>query len=138
MNRKIMLTIIAICVTIILTGCKNGNLKVNTNAGINIESSYSGEFVEITSNSDSGDLLEENNESLKEEVYKYNESGKIIIVMYHKFAEVETDEYSRSFENFRKDLEYLYELGYRSVSLKDYLENNIKVPVRLYANYFHV
>ena len=137
MNIKIMLTIIAICVTIILTGCKNGNLKVNTDGGIDIESSYSGEFIEKNSNN-SGDLLEENNESLKEEVYKYNESGKIIIVMYHRFADVETDEYSRSFENFRKDLEYLYELGYRSVSLNDYLENNIKVPVRMYANYFHV
>lgn len=137
MNRKIMLTLITICVTIVLTGCKNGNLKVNTNAGINIESSYSGEYIENVSNN-SGDLLEENNESLKEEVYKYNESGKIIIVMYHKFADVETDEYSRSFENFRKDLEYLYELGYRSVSLNDYLENNIRVPVRLHANYFYV
>lgn len=49
--------------------------------------------------------------------------------MYHKFADVETDEYSRSFENFEKDLEYMYELGYRTISLTDYLENNIKVPI---------
>ena len=138
MKQKIMLTIITICVTIIFTGCKNGNLKVDTDVSIGNKTSNSGEFVEITSNSNSGDLLEENNESLKEEVYKYNESGKIIIVMYHKFADVETDEYSRSFENFRKDLEYMYELGYRTVSLTDYLENNIKVPVRLYAYYSYI
>lgn len=83
-------------------------------------------------NSELSSILErsgDNEKPQQEEVYKYNESGKIIIVMYHKFAEVETDEYSRSFENFRKDLEYLYELGYRTVSLNDYLENNMKVPV---------
>ena len=127
MKRKIMLTIIAICVTITFAGCKNGNLNVNTNASIDDESSVSGELIENASSS--GELLEEKSETLKEEVYKYNESGKIIIAMYHKFADVETDEYSRSFDNFRKDLEYLYELGYRTISLTDYLENNIKVPV---------
>lgn len=127
MNKKIMLTIISICVTIILAGCKNGNQNVNNNISIYDNSLNSGEVVDFSS---SGERLEENSESqIKEEVYKYNESGKIIIAMYHKFAEVETDEYSRSFENFRKDLEYLYELGYRTISLTDYLENNIKVPV---------
>lgn len=136
MNRKIMLTIIAVCVTIIFTGCKNGNLKVDTDASIDNKSSNSGELIDLSS--DSGEFSGENSELLKEEVYKYNESGKIIIVMYHKFADVETDEYSRSFENFRKDLEYLYELGYRSVSLTDYLENNIKVPVRLHAYYSYI
>ena len=135
-KNKIMLTIIAICVTIIFTGCKNGNLEVNVDRNINDISFNSGD---VSMELSSGESLEENlTAEIKEEVYKYNESGKIIIVMYHKFADVETDEYSRSFENFRKDLEYLYELGYRSVSLNDYLKNNIKVPVRLYANYFHI
>ena len=136
MNRKIMLTIIAICVIIIFTGCKNGNLKVDTDAGVDNISSNSGEFIMV--DSDSGESSEKNNELLEEEVYKYNESGKIIIVMYHRFADVETDEYSRSFDNFRKDLEYLYELDYRTVSLNDYLENNMKVPVRLHSYYFYV
>ena len=115
MNKKIMLTVIAICATMILVGCKNGNLNDSSVSG---ESSYisSGEDLNL-------------NEAVKEEVYKYNESGKIIIVMYHRFLENEADEYSRSFDNFRKDLEYLYEHGYRSVSLTDYLENTMKVPV---------
>ena len=63
------------------------------------------------------------------DVYKYNESGKIIIIMYHKFAEVEKDEWTRSYDNFYKDLLYLYEHGYRSISLSDYINNDIKVPV---------
>lgn len=72
-----------------------------------------------------GDILEDQ----KEEVYKYNESGKIMIVMYHKFAEEENDEWTRSYENFYSDLLYLYEHGYRTISLSDYLNNDIKVPV---------
>lgn len=119
-----MLTVLIICVTIIFTGCKNGKPNIETNDGFNIlrESGENSEVSPILERS--GDI-----ENSQEEVYKYNESGKIIIVMYHKFADVETDEYSRSFENFKKDLQYLYEHGYRTVSLNDYLENKMKVPV---------
>ena len=63
------------------------------------------------------------------DVYKYNESGKIIIIMYHKFADEERDEWTRSYDNFYNDLLYLYEHGYRSISLSDYINNDIKVPV---------
>ena len=126
MPKKIMLTIIAICVTIACIGCRNGNLEVDTDKGIEKEKFNSGEIKNVSS-LESGE--KEDDSSLKEDVYKYNEKGKIIIAMYHKFADVETDEYSRSFENFEKDLEYMYELGYRTISLTDYLENNIKVPI---------
>ena len=126
MSKKIMLTIIAICVTIACIGCRNGNLEVDTDKGIEKEKFNSGEIKNVSS-LESGE--KEDDSSLKEDVYKYNEKGKIIIAMYHKFADVETDEYSRSFENFEKDLEYMYELGYRTISLTDYLENNIKVPI---------
>lgn len=119
--KKIKLTIIAICVTILFTGCMNGNQNNSNTSEINED--YESFLF-------SGEIKKENKVSdLKEEVYKYNESGKIIIAMYHKFSEKETDEYCRSFENFRKDLEYLYALGYRTVSLTDYLENDMKVPV---------
>ena len=124
MCDKIMLTIIAICVTILFTGCMNGNQSVLRDTNINI-SHESGEKETFLV---SGEKEKEKEEPL-EEVYQYRESGKIIIAMYHKFAEEETDAYCRSFANFRKDLEYLYDLGYRSISLKDYLEDTIKVPV---------
>ena len=52
-----------------------------------------------------------------------------MIVMYHKFAEEEKDEWTRSYDNFYEDLLYLYKCGYRTISLSDYLNNNIKVPV---------
>lgn len=59
----------------------------------------------------------------------YNEAGRIIIVMFHKFASTETDEWTRSYDNFYKDLKYLYDHGYRTVSLTDYINNTMVVPV---------
>lgn len=57
---------------------------------------------------------------------KPNENGQIMLLMYHGIADKEA-EWVRTPENFRKDLEILYEKGYRLIPLKDYLENNIRV-----------
>lgn len=118
MKKSIWLTVIGICVILLCVGCENGNaeekLEENANASQN-DSSYE---------------KEEELEKIIEETYEYNENGKIIIAMYHRFAENEgSDEWTRSFDNFYGDLKYLYEHGYRSVSLNDYINNNIKVPV---------
>ncbi len=82
---------------------------------------------EIVTPSDNKDEINENVNIANKCVY--NESGRIIIVMYHKFASVESDEWTRSYDNFYKDLKYLYAHGYRSVSLTDYLNNTMVVPV---------
>ena len=58
--------------------------------------------------------------------------------MYHKFAIEEKDEWTRSYDNFYKDLEYLYEHNYVSISLNDYLNNNIKVPLGKHQLYLHL
>lgn len=126
MSKKIMLTILALCVTIGFTGCKNGNLNFESDKASKSNTLISGEQLNIASGDENP---EEDNTSKTNEVYKYNESGKIIIAMYHKFQDTETDAYTRSFENFEKDLEYLYEHNYRTISLNDYLTGNIKVPV---------
>ncbi len=52
-----------------------------------------------------------------------------MIVMYHKFSSSENDEWTRSYENFYNDLKYLYDHNYISISLSDYINNDIKVPV---------
>jgi len=57
---------------------------------------------------------------------KVNENGQIMILMYHGIG-TEEAEWVRTADNFRKDLRTLYEKGYRLISLKDYIENNIKV-----------
>jgi peptidoglycan/xylan/chitin deacetylase (PgdA/CDA1 family) len=57
---------------------------------------------------------------------KPNESGKIMVLMYHNIGSVES-EFVRTPENFRKDLNTLYEKGYRPISLSDYVTGNINI-----------
>ncbi len=75
----------------------------------------------------------QNDENIQEPVasadlkkIKANENGQIMILMYHGIG-TEEAEWVRTADNFRKDLLTLYEKGYRLISLKDYIENNIKV-----------
>jgi hypothetical protein len=53
-----------------------------------------------------------------------NEAGRIMVLMYHNIGETE-EEWTRTPENFRRDLQVLYEKGYRPISLKDYTTGNI-------------
>lgn len=55
---------------------------------------------------------------------KPNEAGKIMVLMYHNIGD-EEKEWIRTPANFIKDLETLYEKGYRPVSLRDYVSGNI-------------
>lgn len=57
---------------------------------------------------------------------KPNEAGKVMVLMYHNIG-AEEAEWVRTPANFRKDLEVLYEKGYRPVSLKDYVNGNVTV-----------
>ncbi len=56
---------------------------------------------------------------------KVNELGAIMILVYHRIGEEGSQ--SRTPENFLSDLEYLYEQGYRCISLRDLLANHIAV-----------
>lgn len=57
-----------------------------------------------------------------------NENGKIMILMYHKFADEQKDGWTRSFDNFKKDLETLYEKNYYPINMSDYINGYIDVP----------
>lgn len=67
------------------------------------------------------------------QVVKPDESGKIMVVMFHNFVEsfvpskYDDGAYTTTFDEFRKLLPYLYEQGYRLTSMTDYLNNNISV-----------
>ena len=62
---------------------------------------------------------------------KTNESGQIMVVMFHNFVEAYpkgNNEYTTTFDEFEKLLPELYEKKYRLISLSDMLNNNIDVP----------
>lgn len=66
---------------------------------------------------------------------KPDESGQIMVLMYHNLGD-EEDVWVRSVENFKKDLQTLYDLGFRPISLSDYVTGHItteqgKTPVVL-------
>lgn len=56
-----------------------------------------------------------------------NELGKIMVLMYHEIGEREST-WARTWENFRLDMETLYQEGYRPVNLNDVLQGKIDVP----------
>jgi peptidoglycan/xylan/chitin deacetylase (PgdA/CDA1 family) len=56
-----------------------------------------------------------------------NELGRVMILEYHKIDYPE-ERWTRTPENFRRDLETLYRRGYRLQSLNDLLDGRITVP----------
>jgi len=56
-----------------------------------------------------------------------NELGRVMILEYHDVGPRE-ERWTRRSDSFRADLRRLYDLGYRPISLRDYVANNISVP----------
>ncbi|MDO9534694.1 MAG: polysaccharide deacetylase family protein [Bacillota bacterium] len=84
------------------------------------------------------DTLEENNEEVEQveaageippelQEPQPNELGEYMILMYHEIGHPES-EWRRTPENFRRDLQILYEQGYRAVSLNDMVRGTISIP----------
>lgn len=57
---------------------------------------------------------------------KPNEAGQIMVLMYHSIGDEEKI-FTRTPDNLKKDLETLYDLGYRPISLEEYTTGNINV-----------
>src|SRR5690349_18761391 len=57
-----------------------------------------------------------------------NELGRFLILEYHLIQEEET-RWGRSIQNFKQDLERLYQAGYRPVSMADIIDGNIDLPI---------
>lgn len=56
-----------------------------------------------------------------------NELGRIPILEYHQVGP-KGDRWTRSFDDFRKDLEWLYNNDYRAISMQDFMNERITLP----------
>ncbi len=81
-------------------------------------------------NNDENDIPrdEKTEEIPKNDLSICNENGKIMVLMYHKFAEKSNDGWTRALSDFKKDLQLLYEKNYYPINMNDYIEGNIDVP----------
>jgi len=64
----------------------------------------------------------------QDSVLKPNELGKIPVLEYHHIG-AEESRWTRSYENFRDDLEWLYANDYRAVSVKEFLNGKIDLSL---------
>jgi len=55
---------------------------------------------------------------------KPNEAGRVLILEYHDVGSTE-GRWTRRADNFRADLQRLYQLGYQPINLRDYVRNHI-------------
>ena len=64
-------------------------------------------------------------------IVKPNETGRIMVVMFHNFVEEYKSgdkEYTTTFNEFEKLLDTLYNSEYRLIGMNDYLNGNIDIP----------
>jgi hypothetical protein len=66
---------------------------------------------------------------------KPNELGKVPILEYH-LIQSEKSVWARTADAFRQDLELLYDSGYRSVSLNDFIQGKINLPAGMHPVIF--
>lgn len=58
---------------------------------------------------------------------KANKNGSVLVLEYHRFSDKES-RWVRTFSRFQKDLDRLYRMGYRPVTVSEYVENRMKLP----------
>jgi peptidoglycan/xylan/chitin deacetylase (PgdA/CDA1 family) len=60
--------------------------------------------------------------------YQPNELGQVMVIMYHRIIEGSNDVYVRSPDQFRGDLQWLYDNNFYVIPIRDYIRNEIKAP----------
>ena len=119
--------------SLLLTGCSNSPKVDDVKDPITLSSPSATSNENILSSPTPMKVEPTPVPSIDLQVVKPDESGKIMVVMFHNFVEsfepskYDKGEYTTTFNEFRKLLPSLYEQGYRLVSMNDYLNNNISV-----------
>ena len=127
-KKKSIVLILSFCLMILFTACakdisqeemedETPNVDVDKDIAEEIEATEEEEIEEV----EEVDPKEKIDLSLEP-----NEMGQAMVLMYHNIGE-EEEEWTRTPENFKKDLKTLYDSGYRAVSLEDYVNNTMNV-----------
>jgi len=140
MKMKFLTTVLA--VTLMVGGCsakapENTNENIDTNEVIienNIDDEKGnseatdgadGSSSEGTTEATISELLAYKLLSVEEiKTIKPNEMGEVMVIMYHGITS-KNSTYTRTAESFRADLEELYVMGFRAISLRDFVSGNI-------------
>lgn len=59
--------------------------------------------------------------------YQPNELGRVMVLMYHQLIEGDTA-WHRTPDQFRQDLQWLYDNGFYVIPIRDYIRNEIRAP----------
>ncbi len=144
--RQVVAILFAVMILIYLSGCGKNEAETSPVNLSDAETSENGkEQPQLEKNEDSEMDVAEPTEDVQLEgttveadgkseavadidytVVKPDESREIMVIMYHNLGEKNT-EYGRTPESFRADLQRLYDMGFRTVSMSDYINNNFEV-----------
>lgn len=114
--------IILLLVLFVLAGCSNKEVAIDEGdltEALEVEATTEREMPDESQETQPIDPKELIDLSLMP-----NELGKIMVLMYHNINDEEQD-WVRTPDNFRKDLNNLYDQGYRPLSLTDFATGNI-------------
>ncbi len=131
-RSRYLLLLLSIGMLIGSVGCSGAQDSTdgsNEPAGEILETSEDQE-TEVQNGINEADDVQEREEEWQEidpEELGVDELGQVMVLMYHHIREPEA-EWSRTPDNFRQDLENLYQQGYRPLRLEDYATGNITTP----------
>lgn len=117
--KKILISILCVIFVFSLCGCDAKNLFKDFIKSENEITDNEINEEEIISKKDIAEIIKE---------YKPNEMGDIPVIMYHSIEDNPPSAYQRSIEGFKKDLAYMYEHDFVTISNKDYIDFNIDIP----------
>lgn len=132
-KMKKAFVIIVLLLSLLLAGCRGAAPSAETPLDKPEDTVAAGEQEEetIRETEEENKPAEEEKEPTEEDIKASidltlypNELGEIMILMYHGIGREEST-WQMSSDNFRKDLEYMYQNGYRMISLNDYARGEI-------------
>ncbi len=127
--KRITAIILSLSCMILLTACAGSSEVDDIHEGSQMEDTIS-ENEHSQEDPPSQEDSEEPEPEIDLSVIQPNEAGEIMVLMYHHIKEPEA-EWSRTPDNLKGDLQFLYEKGYRPISLEDYANGNITTAAGL-------